>query len=294
MGGGGSVVSAGAAVVADSVGGGGAAVVDVVVTRTVVVVASDVDVVAAATMGAPPDPQAAQTRTAATAATHRARMVPPATPTMVPETLTDRCAGWLDHWRRRRTGSMMAPMFDLDRFLSDCQEARAETEPRRAIRELLARTLERPGDVAAALDPTEAGFSLLHHADDLTVLNVVWAPGMDIYPHDHRMWAAIGIYAGQEDNAFFRRSGLGERTLVESGGKQLFLGDTVVLGDDTIHSVTNPSRGLTGAIHVYGGDFVNQPRSQWGPGPVTERAYDIEDARRQFAQANEAWHATRS
>ena len=42
--------------------------------------------------------------------------------------------------------------------------------------------------------------------DELTVLHVVWAPRMTIYPHDHRMWAAIGIYAGQEDNSFFRRS----------------------------------------------------------------------------------------
>ena len=41
----------------------------------------------------------------------------------------------------------------------------------------------------------------------LTVLNVVWAPGMVLPPHDHRMWAAIGIYAGQEDNEFFRRDG---------------------------------------------------------------------------------------
>ena len=112
---------------------------------------------------------------------------------------------------------------------------------------------------------------------------------MDIYPHDHRMWAAIGIYTGQEDNAFYRRTGPGQRTLTESGGKQLRTGDTVVLGDDTIHGVTNPSDRLTGAIHVYGGDFVNQPRSQWGPGALEERPYDIEDARRQFATANETW-----
>jgi hypothetical protein len=50
-------------------------------------------------------------------------------------------------------------------------------------------------------------------------------------------------------------------------------------------------RGLTGAIHVYGGDFVNQPRSQWGPGPEEERPYDLDIARRQFAEANDAWRA---
>jgi predicted metal-dependent enzyme (double-stranded beta helix superfamily) len=81
-------------------------------------------------------------------------------------------------------------------------------------------------------------------------------------------------------------------TLTESGGKRLTVGDTVALGDDTIHSVTNPRRGLTGAIHIYGGDFVNQPRSQWGPGAREERPYDIADAQRQFAEANAAWRAS--
>jgi predicted metal-dependent enzyme (double-stranded beta helix superfamily) len=185
-------------------------------------------------------------------------------------------------------------MFDIDDFIARCQEARAETEPRRAIREVFERALAAPDAVADALAPTEGGLTVLHHGDDLTVLHVVWAPKMSIYPHDHRMWAAIGIYAGQEDNTFYRRSGPGERTLVESGGKQLTTGATVVLGDDTIHGVTNPRDRLTGAIHVYGGDFVNQPRSQWGPGPVEERPYEIDEARRQFAEANAAWRASTS
>lgn len=182
-------------------------------------------------------------------------------------------------------------MFDVDDFVARCEQARAEAEPRRAMREVLERALSSPGSVAEALAPKEAGFSLLHHTAELTVLHVVWAPKMDIYPHDHRMWAAIGIYAGVEDNAFYRREAPGASTLTESGGKRLGVGDTVVLGDDTIHGVVNPSDGLTGAIHVYGGDFVNQPRSQWGPGPRQERPYDIDDARRQFSLANDAWQA---
>src|SRR5688572_3358994 len=183
-------------------------------------------------------------------------------------------------------------MFDVDQLIADCQAAIAETEPRRAIKEVLARALARPTELAEALNPVEGGLTLLHQADDLTVIHVVWAPGMELYPHDHRMWAAIGIYAGVEDNAFFRRPSPDARTLVESGGKHLHVGDSIVLGDDVIHSVANPAKKLTGAIHVYGGDFVNQPRSQWGPGPEEERPYDIEDAHRQFAAANEAWRAS--
>jgi predicted metal-dependent enzyme (double-stranded beta helix superfamily) len=180
-------------------------------------------------------------------------------------------------------------MFDVDEFIKACQAARAETEPRVAVREVIAEAMSRPGEVGDALRPTEGGLTLLHQAPDLTILHVVWAPGMSIFPHDHRMWAAIGIYAGQEDNAFYRRSGAGEPHLVESGGKVLVTGDSVVLGDDMIHSVTNSKDKLTGAIHVYGGDLENQPRSQWGPGPLEERPYDIDLARGEFAKANALW-----
>jgi predicted metal-dependent enzyme (double-stranded beta helix superfamily) len=183
-------------------------------------------------------------------------------------------------------------VFDLDRFVADCHTALGEDQPHGAVREVLQRTVAAPGRVAEALDPREGGFTLLHHAPDLTVLHVVWAPGMRIYPHDHRMWAAIGIYAGQEDNEFFRRAGDDRGTLTASGGKRLEEGDVAVLGEATIHAVTNPLRRLTAAIHVYGGDFVNQPRSQWGPGAPEEAPYDIDEARRQFAAANRAWQAS--
>lgn len=182
-------------------------------------------------------------------------------------------------------------MFDIDRFVADCREALVEDEPQRAVRDVLARAVASPRHVGEALVPTEGGLGLIHHAPDLTILHVVWAPGMRLYPHDHRMWAAIGIYAGQEDNEFFRRAGPGERTLVPSGGRELATGEVLVLGREAIHAVTNPLSRLTAAIHVYGGDFVNEPRSQWGPGPVEERPYDIEEARRQFAEANRAWRA---
>jgi predicted metal-dependent enzyme (double-stranded beta helix superfamily) len=183
-------------------------------------------------------------------------------------------------------------MFDVDRFVEECQAAAGEGEPRKAIREVLERAMTQPDAIGEALRPTEGGLELLHHAPDLTVIHVVWAPGMRLYPHDHRMWAAIGIYSGREDNEFFRRAGDERRTLTASGGKVVTDGDVLVLGDDVIHAVANPSNRLTGAIHVYGGDFVNEPRSQWGPGPVEERPYDIDIARQQFAEANEAWRAS--
>jgi predicted metal-dependent enzyme (double-stranded beta helix superfamily) len=176
--------------------------------------------------------------------------------------------------------------FAIDQLIADCQAAIAEDQPALAVRDVLRRALERPVDVAAAFDAKEGGLNFLHVAPDLTVLHVTWAPGMRLYPHNHEMWAAIGIYGGQEDNTFFRRDG---RTLVESGGKSLAEKDVVLLGDDVIHAVANPLDRLTGAIHVYGGDFVNQPRSQWPPEVLEEEPFDMNRLRDQFADANQTW-----
>jgi predicted metal-dependent enzyme (double-stranded beta helix superfamily) len=184
-------------------------------------------------------------------------------------------------------------MFDVDELVAASRAALSEAEPRLAIRDVLDRAMADRGAVLDALQPREGGLRFLHHSPELTILDLVWAPGMRLFPHDHRMWAAIGIYTGREDNTFFRRAGPDRTGLTESGGKQLDEGDVVLLGDDTIHAVTNPLGRLTGGIHIYGGDFVNTARSQWGPGPAEERPFDMDVLRSQFAEANEAWAASR-
>jgi predicted metal-dependent enzyme (double-stranded beta helix superfamily) len=63
-------------------------------------------------------------------------------------------------------------------------------------------------------------------------------------------------------------------------------GDVRPLGEEIIHSVTNPTAKLTGAIHVYGGDFFSQERSEWDPESLEERPYDIEKNVRYFEEAN--------
>lgn len=176
-------------------------------------------------------------------------------------------------------------MFDVEALVADLKASMAEGDVRAAARDVLARALVRPAEVAAAIAPAAGGLTLLHHEPDLTVINIAWAPGMRLLPHDHRMWAIIGIYDGVEDNQFYRRDG---ETLAETTGKRLTTGDITTLGTATIHAVANPSSRLTGAIHVYGGDFVNEPRSQWGPDDLVERTFDMEVVTRTFADANAA------
>ena len=152
-------------------------------------------------------------------------------------------------------------MLDTDQFIEDCTSALAEPGPQLAVKDVLARALAAPAEVEAALPVTRAELTAIHRSPELTILKVVWAPGMRIPPHDHRMWATIGIYGGGEDNTFYRRA---EEGIVTAGGRELRTRETLMLGDDVIHSVTNPRQHeLTGSIHIYGGDYFGVPRSLW-------------------------------
>lgn len=178
-------------------------------------------------------------------------------------------------------------MLDVDHFIADCHAALLKPSPQMVIRELVARAVTQASEVERALGtPRRGGLFPLLQSPELTILNVVWTPGMAIYPHDHRMWAVIGLYGGREDNTFYRRSPQG---LVAAGVKQLLGTDTVLLGDAVIHAVANPLRAFTGAIHIYGGDLFGTPRSEWTPDTLAERPFDVARARRVYSEANERW-----
>jgi predicted metal-dependent enzyme (double-stranded beta helix superfamily) len=179
-------------------------------------------------------------------------------------------------------------MFDLDGFFADCQAAVAADPSHRLVRDVVARAVSEPAAVLAALgQPERAGINVIYRAPNLTVLNLVWGPGMTIQPHDHRMWAVIGIYTGREDNIYWRRLPPdADRAIEAAGAKSLWRGDCAALGPDIIHSVNNPIPRLTGAIHVYGGDFLSQERSEWDPETLHERPYDVARARQLFENSN--------
>jgi predicted metal-dependent enzyme (double-stranded beta helix superfamily) len=178
--------------------------------------------------------------------------------------------------------------FDLDLLISDCRKAVKESAPQPAINEILARgVFDRAAILAALGEPTRAEMQKLYQGSDLTILNVIWAPWMTLLPHNHKMWAVIGIYTGREDNIFWRRlPGDAGRKLEAAGAKALCEKDTVQLGQDIIHSVTNPIPRLTGAIHIYGGDFFGVPRSEWDAETLLEQPCDGDKMLRRFEQAN--------
>jgi predicted metal-dependent enzyme (double-stranded beta helix superfamily) len=179
-------------------------------------------------------------------------------------------------------------MFDLDQFIADCRAALANGKSHKPVREVVARAVRDPSSVLRVLgEPKRAGVHKLYQSNDLTILNVLWAPMMTILPHNHNMWAVIGIYTGREDNIFWRRiPGSGGR-VEAAGAKALCEKDAEPLGHNIIHSVTNPIPRFTGAIHVYGGDFFNPTRrSEWDPETLLEGPLDPERNVRRFEEAN--------
>jgi predicted metal-dependent enzyme (double-stranded beta helix superfamily) len=175
----------------------------------------------------------------------------------------------------------------VEEIVARCRAALAEHTPVLAVRDVLDELISDPARVEQALGAVEiGGITTLHCSADLTVLQVAWTPGMALYPHEHRMWAAIGLYGGQEDNSYFRRA---EGGLVPAGGRELRAGEVLILGDDAIHSVANSRRYFAVALHVYGGDFFSVERSEWDSETSEERPRDFERTRRLFEEANDRW-----
>jgi predicted metal-dependent enzyme (double-stranded beta helix superfamily) len=179
-------------------------------------------------------------------------------------------------------------MFELDQFIADCRAALAADKSHKSVREVVARAVsDRAATLKGLGEPKRSGIQRLYHSNDLTILNVIWAPHLTFVPHNHQMWAVIGIYTGREDNIFWRRVPDGQSGKLEAAGaKALSEGDAEPLGSNVIHSVTNPIGRLTGAIHVYGGDFFGAERSEWDPETLREGRYDVAKTLRMFEEAN--------
>jgi predicted metal-dependent enzyme (double-stranded beta helix superfamily) len=174
--------------------------------------------------------------------------------------------------------------FERERFVEECLAAAREDRPQAAVKQVLARAVSDHASVLAELgEPDRAGLDVLYRAADLTILAAKWAPRMSLAPHNHEMWAMIGLYTGREDNIFWRRTDEG---LKAAGASALFAGDVAAMSADVIHSVTNPLTRFAGAIHIYGGDFFAAERSQWDAESLAERPFNGERTRELFEEEN--------
>jgi predicted metal-dependent enzyme (double-stranded beta helix superfamily) len=177
---------------------------------------------------------------------------------------------------RVNAGKGQVTMFDLDQFVADLRATLAERS-RQAMKEVVTRAVSDPASLLRQLgEPDKGGITTLHHAPDLTIINVAWGPHQVTFPHNHLLSAVIGMYGGREDNMFWRRVPNPTKYQIEAaGGTALGTGDVTVLGRDVIHSVVNPLEKVSGAIHVYDGDFFAIQRSMWDAETLVEQPFDI-------------------
>lgn len=176
-------------------------------------------------------------------------------------------------------------MFDVNQFVESCKGQSAS-----AVKELLAEALRDPESITQALAAIgkdrqigegKIGDLVIFQSPDLTVLKAAVPAKFKSPPHNHTMWAVIGVYDGQENNAFYRRSSEGLET---AGGKELQVADVLVLGTDAIHAIENPLEHTSYAIHVYGGDLPNAQRSMWNPATLKEEPLEYQSMMRYARQ----------
>jgi predicted metal-dependent enzyme (double-stranded beta helix superfamily) len=168
--------------------------------------------------------------------------------------------------------------FNVDRFIANCKLAVEQDKPQGVIFGLVQEAVtDYKGVMDVIGEPKHAMVEKLYVSDNLTILNVVWAPKMTLMPHNHNTWAIIGVYSGREDNIFWRRIPNDKHGRIEAAGaKSIAACEVAKLGKNIVHSVTNPTSSFTGAIHVYGGNFFEIERSEWDPLSLNEESYDVE------------------
>ncbi len=110
----------------------------------------------------------------------------------------------------------------------------------------------------------------LLHADSgqrFSIVSFVWGPGQSTPIHDHRVWGAIGMLRGAEENQRYR---LDERGLPVACGlaERLSPGsvEKVSSRDGDIHRVSNAlADRVSISIHVYGGNIGGVRRAVYTP-----------------------------
>ena len=182
-------------------------------------------------------------------------------------------------------------MFDVARFISQCEGAVAASDGREMVRQILAAAVSKPSDLLATFgEPKLAGVEVLHRSPKLTILHVAWPPSFTQTPHNHLIWAEVGVYSGREDHIFWQRSTANAKWPIEvRGGASLAAGDCCSLEPDAIHSVTNPLDRVTVGLHVYGGDLpFGAPRSSWDGETLVETPLNYERDDRVVQEYNAA------
>ncbi len=109
-----------------------------------------------------------------------------------------------------------------------------------------------------------------HYADSgqrFSIVSFVWGPGQSTPIHDHRVWGAIGMLRGAEENQRYRLDERGQ-PVVSGLAERLSPGEVekVSSRDGDIHRVSNAlADSVSISIHVYGGNIGGVRRAVYTP-----------------------------
>jgi predicted metal-dependent enzyme (double-stranded beta helix superfamily) len=158
-------------------------------------------------------------------------------------------------------------MYTLDNFLDELRSAASDSDLTAMANAVQNAIREKPS-------AQNLSSQMLHSEPGFTVLHVVVNPGFISPPHDHRTWAVIGVYDGQEDNSFYRLID-GSRRIDQVASRSLKRGEVVTLDSDAIHRIANPLSSKLIALHVYGRNIFDIQRSSWDPVTGDERPFTL-------------------
>ena len=156
-------------------------------------------------------------------------------------------------------------MVRIQELVERCRDAATTQDPVAAVMAELDAFLHQRNLEQQLGTAQRSTYEALYRGSDLLVLHGVVPPTpKPVDPHDHRMWAVIGVYHGQEDNQLYARTG--DAALEPIERFSVSAGEIRSLDASTIHSVQAAGGQYLGAVHVYGGDLFAAPRSTWRDG----------------------------
>lgn len=151
-------------------------------------------------------------------------------------------------------------VFDLNRFVRDCEDAGGELNCADYVSARLRYELTNPIAMTAALPQYDDEEVCLHADDNITIFLIQLSPNLRYPPHNHNMATTIALCSGTESAAYFRlRKSKPESTVTRTYTS----GDMVFLPADVIHAVSNPGAERSIALHVYYGNLPVVKRSLW-------------------------------
>ena len=166
--------------------------------------------------------------------------------------------------------------FGLNDFVRAMREAAKATEAPSQVRSVMEAAFQHSAAIKTAMSSFSGEGEILFEDETVSIWYCGFDPGTHIPPHDHQTTATIGVYAGEENNHFYR---VDTNNLEHTSTRCLKPGDVISMGPHAIHSVETANAAASYGIHVYLAPLTKVERSlfDWETGaakPYTDEDFE--------------------